>query len=334
MTGVARQDRGHPARHRFHGDEIGAAFAAAGQQRDIDLAQQRRGRGVGERTKIDERAGGQAIHRQPARDIETPVRHRRRTGHMRRAGEALRRLRPWIVPGGDEQRVRVACVEFLERRHDEVLAFAVFELAAGENGEASGETAAPRPGREEVEIDALETVAHIRKPMAPQDLGVPAGPGDDQGEAPRGVDIGLGDGRGLEEDHADVRRAAQRGQHGRKIELVAESVKDGETGPDLALGAGGAPLRVTGERAGERFGLARGQVQRRGDEEERGFDPPARQLSGEIGAVGAPAAGHSDLPADADLPRRHRFMTLNGFRAGPGYTFPRPGLKCYLPVIL
>ena len=73
MAGIGAEDGGHTAGHGFHGDQIGAAFAAIGKQRGIGFAQDRRHQGIRHDTEIKELFRLDAIRRHPGRAIQRAI---------------------------------------------------------------------------------------------------------------------------------------------------------------------------------------------------------------------------------------------------------------------
>ena len=54
MAGVGGEDGGDSAGHGFHGDEIGAAFAAIGEEGDVGFAHEGGELGLDEASQVDE----------------------------------------------------------------------------------------------------------------------------------------------------------------------------------------------------------------------------------------------------------------------------------------
>ena len=118
-------------------------------------------------------------------------------------------------------------MEAAEGRQNDVLALAVFELAAGEDDEAAGEQAKPRRRMEEARVHALEHGRHPVEAVAAQNLRDPGGSCDQ----PRltlaaGASL-LAQGRALEEDDADLAPGAA-GIGCRRLQIVAERDQDVE----------------------------------------------------------------------------------------------------------
>ncbi len=145
MAGIGRKHRGNAAGHAFHGDKIGSAFTAIGEDCRIHVAQDRRHPGLRHGAKIEDRIGRQAGHRRPARHIVVPLAIQRWRRQIR-AGEALGEAGPRAMPGAHQKRIAMAGMEQAKGTHHQILPLPVFELAAGEYSETAGKTAGPGPG--------------------------------------------------------------------------------------------------------------------------------------------------------------------------------------------
>ena len=119
-------------------------------------------------------------------------------------------------------------MEALECCNDQILALAVFELAAGEDREATGKFARSHAGCEQAEIDALRTVHDPAVAVPPQDLLVPARPGHDECEPLGGREI-RGRNRGRFKNTTPTSGfPSSRARLFREVEPIPQGMEDGK----------------------------------------------------------------------------------------------------------
>ena len=228
MTGVVREHRRHAAGHAFHGHQIGAALAAVGENGGVHLVEDRSQVRVRNLAQVDEGGRRDAVGGGPGADaLPTIVADFRRAVDVAAEAERLRRRRPSVVPQGHQKRVRATPAEDLEGGEHDILALAVFQLAAREDDETVGEQALTLGRGTKVRgIDALQDDLDVAETCILEHRAVPRRAGDDRiepGGPGKSLSVEQGD---FHKHHPDVALSLDGGAGLRKDQVVAQVVQD------------------------------------------------------------------------------------------------------------